>query len=310
MKNNSFINQGSHFIKVSLKGISQVILIENTITGAIILLAIMISSIPLGVIAILSAMLGTIVGKLGGAEKEIVEQGLFGFNSVLTGMALYLFLTGPYHWILSLIGALLAAIVTAALMHVMKKTGIPVLTFPFIILTLFTLLVSYRLSAVHISNELVPQSLWQWELDITGPFNLTEGIFTGIGQVFFLDYAISGALLFVAVFWAGWRLGLYAFLGNAAALLTAIILEAERSLIFVGLYGYNGILTAIAVSLVFNSSTRRVSYVTGIAAACLTVPIAASLHTWLLPFGLPPLTMPFVLSTWLFLGARKVLPKL
>ena len=258
----------------------------------------------------LSAMIGTLLGKLGGADKEIVDQGLFGFNSVLTGMALYLFLTGPYHWILSLIGAFLAAIVTAAWMHMMKNTGLPILTFPFVVLTLFTLLVSYRLSAVHTSNALVPQSLWQWKLDITGPFNLPEGIFTGIGQVFFLDYAISGILLFVAVFWAGWRLGLYAFLGNAAALLTALILGAERSLIFVGLYGYNGILTAMAVAVIFNTSKRRLSYVMGIIAACLTVPIAASLHTWLLPFGLPPLTMPFVLSTWIFLSARKVLPKL
>ncbi|MEK4427183.1 urea transporter [Solibacillus sp. FSL K6-1523] len=310
MKNNSFINRAFHFMKVSLKGISQVILIENSITGAIILLAIMISSFSLGVIAILSAMIGTLLGKLGGADKEIINQGLFGFNSVLTGMALYLFLTGPFHWIFCLIGAFLAAIITAALMHVMKKTDIPVLTFPFIILTLFTLLISYRLSAVHTSNALVPQSLWQWELDITGPFNLTEGIFTGIGQVFFLDYTISGLLIFIAVFIAGWRLGLYAFLGNAAALLTALILGAERSLIFVGLYGYNGILTAIAVALIFNTSKQRLSYVTGIIAACLTVPIAASLHTWLLPFGLPPLTMPFVLSTWIFLSARKVLPKL
>ncbi len=309
MKNKSFVNR-FHFMTVSLKGISQVILIENAVTGAIILLAITISSFSLGVIAMLSAMIGTLLGKLGGADKEIVNQGLFGFNSVLTGMALYLFLTGPYHWILSLIGAFLAAIVTAAWMHVMKNTGLPVLTFPFVVLTLFTLLVSYRLSAVHTSNALVPQSLWQWKLDITGPFNLPEGIFTGIGQVFFLDYAISGILLFIAVFWAGWRLGLYAFLGNAAALLTALILGAERSLIFVGLYGYNGILTAMAVAVVFNTSKRRLSYVTGIIAACLTVPIAASLHTWLLPFGLPPLTMPFVLSTWIFLSARKVLPKL
>ena len=139
---------------------------------------------------------------------------------------------------------------------------------------------------------------------------MSEGIFAGIGQVFFLDYTISGILIFIAVFWAGWRLGLYAFLGNAAALLTALILGAERSLIFVGLYGYNGILTAIAVAIIFNTSKRRFSYVTGIIAACLTVPIAASLHTWLLPFGLPPLTLPFVLSTWIFLSARKVLPNL
>ena len=133
MKNNTVVNRMFHFMIVSLKGISQVILIENAVTGALILLAIMISSFSLGIIAILSAMIGTLLGKLGGADKEMISQGLFGFNSVLTGMALYLFLTGPFHWMLSLIGALLAAIMTAALMHVMKKTDIPVLTFPFIL---------------------------------------------------------------------------------------------------------------------------------------------------------------------------------
>lgn len=294
----------------SLKGISQVILIENARTGALILLAMMISSIPLAVIALLSSMIGTLIGKYGGADEKLVQAGLFGFNSVLTGMALYLFLTGPYHWLLSLIGAFLVAIVTAAFMHMMKKPEIPVLTFPFIVFTLFALLISYRLSAIHISRELTPQSLWQWELDISGPFNIVEGIFAGIGQVFFIDHIISGLLIFIAVFSAGWRLGLHAFLGNAAALLTAIILGAERSLIFVGLYGYNGILTAIAVAVVFNTKKHPFSYVTALIAASLTVPITASLHTWLLPFGLPPLTLPFVLTTWIFLSARKVLPNL
>lgn len=310
MKNQPFANRLSRFLTVSLKGISQVILLENAVTGAIILLAIMLSSFSLGVIALLSSMLGTLLGKFGGADEDIIDQGLFGFNSVLTGMALFLFLTGPSHWIFSLLGALLAAIVTASLMHVFKKMGIPVLTFPFIILTLFTLLLSYRLSTIHTSKALVPQSLSQWKLDISGPYNIVEGIFTGIGQVFFLDYTLSGVLLFIAVFWAGWRPGLFAFLGNAAALLTALAFGAERSLIFIGLYGYNGILTAIAVSIIFNTKKQRSTYVTGIVAAAFTVPVAASLHTWLLPFGLPPLTMPFVLSTWIFICARKVLPNL
>ncbi|MCY8353618.1 urea transporter [Bacillus haynesii] len=37
------------------------------------------------------------------------------------------------------------------------------------------------------------------------------------------------------------------------------------------------------------------------------MPITAGLSTYLLPYGLPVLTMPFVLCSWLFLGARKVL---
>ncbi|AZU64229.1 urea transporter [Neobacillus mesonae] len=300
----------SSFLSTSLKGISQVILIENVITGLLILIAIMISSVYLGVIALLSAMIGTLVGKFGGADENAIRQGLLGYNSVLTGMALALFLNGSYMWIIALIGAAAAAIFTAAMMHFMKNTEVPILTFPFIVLTWFTLLAAYKLKGLTLSSAIVPQSLSQWQLNIAGKVDLIDGIFHGIGQVFFLDNTMSGILIFIAVFWGGRKLGLYAVIGNAAAILVAYVLGGEHSLIVLGLYGYNAILTIIAVSGVFKNDHNRYALLSGIVAACLTVPITAGLSSLLLPYGLPALTMPFVLGTWLFLGARKVMPKL
>ena len=221
-----------------------------------------------------------------------------------------MFLSGPYDWIIALIGAAVTTILTAAIMHAMRNTEIPILTFPFIILTWFVLLVSYRLKAIHLSPTLVPQDLSRWELNIEGELDWVEGAFHGIGQIFFLDNSFSGFLLFIAVFWAGWKLGVYAIIGNAAALLVAFVLGGEHTLIIEGLYGYNAILAMLAVAIVFNMNRQRYSVLSGIIAACLTVPLAASISTWLLPYGLPALTMPFVLSTWIFLGARNVLPNL
>ena len=80
------------FIAASLKGISQVILIENAITGLLILIAITIESYYLGIIALLSAIIGTLVAKFGGADEHTINQGLLGYNSVLTGMALVIIL--------------------------------------------------------------------------------------------------------------------------------------------------------------------------------------------------------------------------
>ena len=294
----------------SLKGISQVIFIENVVSGVLILIAITIASYELGIITLCSSLIGTVIGKIGKANEKSVNSGLYGYNSVLTGLALMLFLTGPTRWMIALAGAVIAAIFSAAMVHFMKNAALPILTFPFIILTWFMLLVSYRLEAFQLSNTLVPQSLSLWELNIEGEMNLTEGIFNGIGQVFFLDNNLSGLLLFVAVFWAGWKLGLYAVVGNAAALLFAYGLGGEHSLIILGLYGYNAILACMAVASVFSTEENRYRIISGLLAACLTVPLTASVSTWLLPYGLPALTMPFVLSTWLFLGARKVLSKL
>ena len=109
------------FIAASLKGISQVILIENAITGLLILIAITIDSYYLGIIALLSAIIGTLVGKFGGADEKTINQGLFGYNSVLTGMALALFLSGPYMWIIALVGAAVAAIFTATMYAFYEK---------------------------------------------------------------------------------------------------------------------------------------------------------------------------------------------
>lgn len=293
----------------SLKGISQVILIENAVSGFIILAAITIASYSLGVITLLSSLIGTLIAKIGGANNESIDQGLFGYNSVLTGMALSLFLTGNDRWLIALAGSAIAALVTAVVMHFMRQTGIPILTFPFIVLTWFLLLTAYRLVTFKISPDLKPQSLSNWTLDIEGETNWLEGAVNGIGQIFFLDHSISGILLLIAVFWAGWRLGLYAIVGSVAALLTSYFLGGEHTLIFMGLYGYNAILTILAVSVVFNENGRY-ALLSGTFAACLTVPITASIDTWLLPYGLPALTMPFVLCTWIFLGARKVLPKI
>lgn len=298
------------FISASLKGISQVILIENTITGFLILVAITIASYYLGIIALLSALIGTLVGKAGGANEETINQGLLGYNSVLTGMALALFLDGPYMWVVALVASAIAAIFSAAMMRLMKRTQIPVLTAPFIILTWFTLLSSYKLKGIRLNPQLAPQNLANWTLNITGEINLIDAIFHGIGQVFFLDHLISGIILFMAVLFASRKLALYTAIGNIVAIITGYLLGGEHTLIMAGLYGYNAILTIIAVSAVFNHDHHRFSLFSGLFAAGLTVPLVAGMSTLLLPYGLPVLTMPFVLCTWLILSARKALPNL
>ena len=234
------------------------------------------------------------MGKFGGVAEQTINQGLLGYNSVLTGMALASFLSGPYAWIIALVGSAIAAIFTATMMHFMQKTEIPILTFPFIILTWLILLASYKLKGIKLSPTLEPQNLTYWELNIAGDINLLEGIFNGIGQVFFLDNIISGIILFIAVFLGGKKLGFYAAIGNIVAIIIAYFLGGEHSLIALGLYGYNAILTIIAVSAVFNHEHNRFALLSGIIAAFLTVPIAAGISTFLLPYGLPLLTMPFV----------------
>ena len=94
------------------------------------------------------------MAKFGGADENTINQGLFGYNSVLTGMALVLFLRGPYMWIVALVGAAIAAIFTSTVMHFMKKTEIPILTFPFIMLTWFILLCFLQTEKIKLSADI------------------------------------------------------------------------------------------------------------------------------------------------------------
>ncbi|GAB6989674.1 urea transporter [Paenibacillus pini] len=296
-------------VSATLKGISQVMLIENAVTGLIILIAIMISSVSIGIIALLSAFIATLIGRLGGVDKAIVNQGLLGYNSVLAGMALALNLEGGQRWLLALAGATIATLFTAAMMHLMQKSKIPVLTFPYIILTWFLLLAAYRLGMIQLSPNLIPQDLSHWKLHPEGTLNLFHGLVNGIGQVYFQDKIWSGILILIGVFWASWKFGLYAVIGTAVGWLTAYGFGAEVSLLNFGLYGYNAVLTILAVATVFEAKSRFAPF-SGIIAAMISIPVTASVDTWLLPYGLPALTMPFVLCTWLFLAARKVIPRL
>lgn len=298
-----------YLISTALKGISQVILIDNVISGLIILIAITIGDYRLGIVALVSAIIGTLIAYAGGADKDALNQGLFGYNSVLTGLALALFLTDNFRWIIALIGAAFVTIFTAAMMHFFKGLEMPVLTFPYILLTWLLLLTSYHLGIFKLTKELVPQDLSHWKLHIEGNISIINGLIDGIGQVYFLTGLLVGILVLLAAFWANWKLGIYTLLGTGIGWLTAYVLVPEYTLLNVGLYGYNAVLTILAVASVFNADSSFAP-ISGVIAAIITVPITASVDTWLAPYGLPALTMPFVLVTWIFIGARKVLFRL
>ncbi|MFS0691151.1 urea transporter [Sporosarcina sp. 179-K 8C2 HS] len=295
------------FLLATMKGISQVLLIENWITGLLILSAITVTSFKLGLIAFLSAAIGTLFGQVGGGNPSSVERGLFGYNPTLTGMALFLYLEGPANWGIALFGAVIAAAFTASVMRFLQPAGMPTLTFPYIITTWLIMLSSYRFEAFALTDEIVPQSLSHWKLESAGEIQWLNAFLDGAGQIFFLQGIVAGLLLFLGIFIANWQMGLYALAGNFIGMFTAYILGGEHTLIDAGLYGYNAILTALAVGVVFRAGPNRISLFIAIIACVLTVVIIGSVDTVLLPYGLPALTMPFALSTSIFIGARMMM---
>lgn len=297
------------FILVSLKSISQVIFVENSVSGLIMLMAVAILDYKLGIITFLSGLIGSLVASFGGADKDDVEQGLYGFNSVLIGMALFIFIQGPIRWIIALIGAGFGALYYGAIKHILRKTELPVLTFPYITSTWIILLASYSLGTFQLAADLIPNNLADWTFEIGGSINYVEGLINGIGQVYFQTNIWAGILILIAVFWDSKKLGVYTILGTIVGTLTAYIVRPEINSINLGLYGYNAVLAIITI-YTYGDETNKFRPITGIIAAMATIPIIAGINTLFIPYGIPTLTMPFVLVSWIFIGTKKILPKI
>lgn len=294
----------------SLKNISQVILIENPISGLLILIGIAVSSWKLGLIALIAALIATATGHFLKADPELTGHGLLGFNSILTSMALYLFMDGPDKWWISLMGSFIAVLITAAFMELFKESTLPALTLPFILLTWFMLMIAYRFDSFILTNDLVPQFLSHEKLDQIAVPDWPEALINGYGQIFFIQHNLSCVLILAAVFVSSWRSGLFVIGANFVAIVAAYLLGADHVLIGKGLYGYNAILAVLAISVALPSEQRNRPIFSGFIAAVLSVFITASVSAWMQPYGLPALTLPFVLTTWLMLAAKKVLPEL
>lgn len=294
-------------LSASLKGFSQVLLVENKISGCLILLGISLHSPLLGFMAFCSAVVGNVTAKYCGGDEVLIRQGIYSFNSILAGVAVMLFLHDTIRWSIALVAAAAAAILLSSLGKMFAKWDIPLLTFPFVIVTWIGLLLTYQIPAVHINPNFVTSSPAQWNIPYEGKPTLWIGLIKGIGEVFIIDSFWAGCFILIALFFAGWKFGVFAIIGALASWLTAYLIGVDLQSLDLGLYNYNAVLTIIAVSIIFDEKTRRLPQ-TGILAAMLTVPVTAGLETLLNPLGLPALTFPFIICTWLTLAARKHFP--
>lgn len=124
----------------------------------------------------------------------------------------------------------------------------------------------------------------------------------GFGQVDLQPNIITGAFILVSLWVAGWETGLFATITTAVSTATAYLLGADRGSIALGLQGYSGCLTGIA--LVTYLGARPWTYLLAVVGGVLCTLLLATLTTFLTPLGLTALTAPFCLvSGVMVLGA-------
>jgi urea transporter len=243
-------------------------------------------------------VIGTATAWLLRYDKSEVHAGIYGFNATLVGIAtLFFFRPGVTSIILLLAGCIVATVVTWL---ARRYVPFPTYTGPFIVTTWAVHFLGKAMGAAPVVGypALLP--------DPPLPF-AAEAVAHGVGQVMFQASLWTGLLFLIGIaisdrWHAAWVLA-----GSIVGMLLAWhhTTEATRAIdperlvdralfdnIALGLYGYNATLAAVALFL------WRRSVISPLLGMLLSVPL-----TELIPLlGLPALTAPFVLTTWLVLA--------
>ncbi|MCQ4306136.1 transporter [Stutzerimonas frequens] len=272
-------------LRAVLHAFAQIFLQRHAGCGALIMLALA-SGAPA---QLAGALCGVLVAHGGaswlGCSAADRNDGLYGYNAALLG-ALLVDLLGLTGTSLALVGvaALASCPLQAWLLARLRcGDGLPGFTLPFMLIGLLALLC---IAPVSVSSPDVPAP------DAT---TLRDAWLLGIGQVVFLDAPLAAACLLVAVALASLRDAFWLLTGSALGLLLAGPLGAPWS---DGLAGFNPALAALALA----------QWRGGWRLPLLGMLAAVAIWRACIELGLPTLTLPFLLATWLGLTLRAPRP--
>ena len=119
------------FTKTILRGVSQVMLQNNAITGLIFLVGISYNSWLAFLGAVFGNIISTVTAYLFRYNNEDIENGLYGFNGTLVGIAVFFYFGLSFYSILFII---IGSFISSVVMNIMKKKMIA-FTAPFVIST-------------------------------------------------------------------------------------------------------------------------------------------------------------------------------
>ncbi|MDW3610824.1 MAG: urea transporter [Nitrososphaeraceae archaeon] len=224
------------FFYILFNGISEVPLFSSPITGILILAGVFLASRSAGVMMVISGLIGAGVAILLGAPYGLVAFGLFGYNSILTGMA---FWSGPFAksnkatFFISIFGAAVTAVVWMAMAHLMgdmfilnglqESWAIPGFTSSFIFTT-WTLMYATKRFGHDIWPEPLPAEAEELIKGSGNPSQITESTFKWTpGE--FMKATLKGVSQ--VTFVENWKTGVFWVVGLTLAFELAPILTGQ-----------------------------------------------------------------------------------
>ncbi|AUJ52017.1 urea transporter [Staphylococcus hominis subsp. hominis] len=291
------------YVEIFLKNIAQVVFMNNKWSGLCILIGLFIANWKVGLGAAVGSLIALVLAPYFNYSEDEIHDGLAGYNSVLTAIGLALFLeVSLMNWIVLIVATILTLPVGAAIREILKPYGLPILTFPFVFMTWLILAMGTQFSKMHITIDILPTKIKHPDISHSH-VNFISGIITNFSEIFLVTSIIGSLLIMIGIFIGSVKGGIYAVVSSVLAVICITLLGGDYPTITDGLYGYNSILTGIALGATFKTKFNRIlAVITGL---LLTVVMHGALATTLAPIGLPIFTAPFIFATWLVMFAGK-----
>ncbi|MGH2968903.1 MAG: urea transporter [Solirubrobacteraceae bacterium] len=304
------------FIDSCLRGIGQVCFMNNPLTGLAILVAMFVAEAWLGFAGALGVVVSTLSAILIGMDRGAIRAGLFGFNGVLVGAGMALFLQPDWDGLVMVwiaVGAFFSTVLHAALANVfIGAWKVPPFTLAFNFITLIFLIGALNFANGRIGELVAPAGPAVTEGTVSNSLrsaadaasaNNVEGVLNailrGISQLFFANSVASGIIIVVGLAVCSRIAAIFALVGSAAGMLTGLAVGASGVSIYNGLWGFNSFDAALAIGGVFFVLTWR-SGVLAVACAVLAALLFGAIASLFTPWGLPALTLPFCFATLAF----------
>lgn len=277
-----------------LRGVGQVFFQENSLTGICFILGLAASSPLMAVAALAGSAIGLSTARVLKFDDAEIIAGIYGFNAALVGIATFFFFQlGVVSFSLMVAGCIAATVLTRL---VRQYAPFPTYTTPFIVTTWALFFMGRALSVAQSAPG--------------GPSASSDFLTAaahGVAQVMFQASLWTTFFFLLGIALSEWRHALWVAAGAVFGTLLAYyhVTAAARTIdperlveraltenIALGLYGYNATLAAVALFL------WRRSLIPPLLGILISVPLTESFPL----VGLPALTAPFVLATWIVLA--------
>ncbi|MCD8386381.1 MAG: urea transporter [Bacteroidales bacterium] len=254
--------------------------------------------------AVVGLVFSTLAGFLLKQNVADGDQGLWGFNGILVGCAFPTFLANTWlMWISLALFAMFTTWVRQGFNNVMAPWKVNSLTFPFVFMTWIFLLCSRIFEAIDpvgMSHPVaVDVAATAFGVD-TGFGHLVIYWLKGVSQVFLINSWVTGIFFLVGLALCNKWAAFWAAAASAISLALALLFKATPTDVANGLFGFSPVLTGIAVGMTFYSVHYKTA-IWAVLAIVATFFMQAAMDVFFEPWGMPTLTGPFCVTTWLFL---------